>query len=470
MKRLLILGFLLSSFLIRASSFAAEPRPNIVFILLDDLPYAGLSALGNTRIQTPHLDRLAKEGMTFTRAYSEVLCAPSRFSIFTGQCSARHGHTTVGGKEYPHAKMREPELVRRPIGPDGFNLARMMKDAGYRTAIVGKWHMPGVGILPKEAAAFGFDEAVPVNHRAPYKDVVRNFDLAVDFVRRQDGATPFFLYVAPFVTHGPHEVTKEETAAMAAKTGADSKLADMLVTLAKTDESAGRLLSTLDESKLADNTLVLLASDNGAYALERYSELNKPLREGKGSLHEGGIRVPLVARWPGHIKPGSTSASLVHLVDLLPTFAQAAGAEAPADYRLDGKSLMPLLTQQGSFADRTLFLHYPHYVMHWGTTPGDVVVQDRWKLIHHPYDHVTYPGDRKVPGEARYTLGPRTELYDLQADPAERTDLAAQNPEVVAGLMKQLETWLKESGAKQPTDNPDYDAAKVLFNSREAKE
>jgi arylsulfatase A-like enzyme len=184
-------------------------RPNIVLVLYDDLPYAGMSALGNTRIQTPNMDRLVKEGMLFSRAYSEVLCAPSRCTIFTGQYAARHGHTTVGGREYPHAKMREPDLVREPLAPGGFNLARMLKDAGYTTAIFGKWHMPNVPVVTAKAKALGFDEAVPVDHRAPYKDVVKNFDLAVDFVRRQDGATPFFLYVATFVTHGPHEVTKE---------------------------------------------------------------------------------------------------------------------------------------------------------------------------------------------------------------------------------------------------------------------
>ncbi|MCB1093649.1 MAG: hypothetical protein KDL87_19070, partial [Verrucomicrobiae bacterium] len=128
--------------------------------------------------------------------------------------------------------------------------------------------------------------------------------------------------------------------------------------------------------------------------------------------------------------------------------------------------LVPLLTGQGSFPDRTLFLHYPHYVMHWGTTPGHAVVQDRWKLIHYPYDHVTHAGDRKLPETATYATGPRTELYDLAADPAERNDLASQHPDVVAGLMKQLRDWLQETGARMPADNPDYDPAKALFNAR----
>jgi arylsulfatase A-like enzyme len=218
-----------------------------------------------------------------------------------------------------------------------------------------------------------------------------------------------------------------------------------------------------------DSTLVCFASDNGAYSLERYSELNKPLREGKGSLHEGGIRVPLIFRWPGRIKPGSTNASLVHFVDLLPTFAQIADATVPAGHKLDGKSLVSLM-EGGSWSGRTFFTHFPHYLMHWGTTPGDVVVQDRWKLIHYPYDSATYPGDRKDLKTLQYAVGPRTELYDLEADPFEKADLAGQHPEKVAELMKQLDAWLKETGAKQPAINPNHDPARATFNQRTARE
>lgn len=449
------------------SNLAAAEKPNIVFVLFDDLPYAGMSALGNTRIETPHMDRLVKEGMTFTRAYSEMLCAPSRCTIFTGQWSARHGHTNVGGPQYPYVKMKEPELTR-PVTPETFNLAKLLKSAGYTTAIFGKWHMTEVGLKPALAKQCGFDEAVPVSSAAPYKDVVKNFDLAAGFVKRQDGAKPFFLYVPTFVTHGPHEVTKEEVAAwMQGHPGADRGLAQMMITLAKTDERLGKLHAALDERGLTGNTLFLTASDNGAYSLERDSEINKPLREGKGSFHEGGIRVPLIARWPGRIQPGSRSDSLVHFVDLLPTLAEVSGTQPPAGHKLDGRSLVPLF-EGGSWANRTLFIHYPHYVLHWGTTPGHAVVQDRWKLIHYPFDHVTYPGERKLPETAHYAVGPRTELYDLQADPIERNDLAAQNPEVVAALMKQLEAWLQETGAKMPAGNPDYDPARVLFNARQA--
>ena len=150
---------------VSAISNAAE-KPNIVFVLFDDLPYAGMSALGNTRIETPHMDRLAREGMTFTRAYSEMLCAPSRFTIFTGQWSARHGHTNVGGQQYPHVLKLEPELTQ-PLTPKSFNLARLLQSAGYTTAIFGKWHMATVGLKPAFAKQCGFDEAVPVLSAAP---------------------------------------------------------------------------------------------------------------------------------------------------------------------------------------------------------------------------------------------------------------------------------------------------------------
>lgn len=438
---------------------AAEPaRPNIVFVLFDDLPYAGMSALGNERIETPHMDRFAKEGMTFTRAYSEMLCAPSRFTIFTGQWSARHGHTNVGGQQYPHVLKREPELTQ-PLTPTSFNLARLLQGAGYTTAIFGKWHMATVGLKPAFAKQCGFDEAVPVLSAAPYKDVVKNFDLAADFVKRQDGAKPFFLYVATFVTHGPHQVNDEEVAGwMQRHPGTDRGLAQMMVTIAETDECLGKLHAALDEKGLTDNTLFLMAGDNGASTLERYSEINRPLREGKGSFHEGGIRVPFIARWPGKVAPGSRCESLVHFVDLLPTLAEVAGAQPPADHKLDGRSLVPLLTQQGSFPDRTLFLHYPHYVMHWGTTPGHAVVQDRWKLIHYPFDHVTHAGDRKVPETATYATGPRTVLYDLSRDPAELNDLATEFPDKAKELSEAFFAWQKQM--PKPVTAPAPAAAK----------
>ena len=252
---------------------------------------------------------------------------------------------------------------------------------------------------------------------------------------------------------------------MAEQTGADRKLAEMLATVSRTDACLGSLLTALDEKGFAENTLFLMASDNGAYSLKRYSEINKPFREGKGSLHEGGIRVPLIARWPGRIAPGTRSDSLVHFVDLLPTLAEVAGATPPADYTLDGRSLTPLF-DGGSWSGRTLFTHFPHYVMHWGTTPGDAVVQDRWKLIHYPFDHVTYPGERKTPETAKYAVGPRTELYDLQADPSERNNLAAQSPEIVAGLKRELDAWLARTGARLATENPNYDPESVFYNAR----
>jgi len=416
----------------------ASARPNIVFVLFDDLPYAGMSALGNTRIETPNMDRLAKEGMFFSRAYSEVVCSPSRFTIFTGHYAARHGHTTVGGNQYPRALMREPELVRDPIAPGGFNLARLLKNAGYTTAIFGKWHMPGVPIRPRDAEAFGFDEAVPVNHRAPYKDVVKNFDLATDFVRRQDDGRPFFLYVPTFVTHGPQEVTKEEVDAMSEKTGTDRKLAEMLVTISRTDACLGRLLGALEEKDFTDNTLFLMASDNGAYSLERYSEINKPFREGKGSRHEGGIRVPRLVRWPDVTQPGTVSRTPVIIYDWFPTLLQAAGCGLTAS--TDGVDLAPLLRGETSGAfDRSLVWHFPNF---WDPLnaapiagpdmgPSSTLRRGDWKLIYFHTDQ-------------------RFELFNLAEDLGEQHDLAARQPQLVCELARELSAYLHRNHAPLP--------------------
>jgi arylsulfatase A-like enzyme len=208
----------------------------------------------------------------------------------------------------------------------------------------------------------------------------------------------------------------------------------------------------------------VFSSDNGGVANFVYSEENKPFRLGKGSLYEGGVRVPLAFRWPGRIKPGSRCETPVHFVDLFPTFADVSGVSVDPNHHLDGVSLKPLFAG-GSISERTIFLHYPHYIGQWGTTPVRAVIGDRYKLVVNPFDHFAIPGGKVAGG--KYIPEPRIEMFDLQADPSERTNIAAQHPEVVAEMQKALDAWLKETGARDATPNPNYDPANPLANLRD---
>jgi arylsulfatase A-like enzyme len=258
----------------------------------------------------------------------------------------------------------------------------------------------------------GFDEAAPISSKAPYKDIVKNIELAVDFVKRQDGTKPFFLYVPTFATHGPQEVTAEEVAAMMQRhPDSDRHTAEIMVTIAKFDECLGRLFAALDERKLMDSTLVCFASDNGAYSLERYSELNKPLREGKGSLHEGGIRVPLMIRWPGKVPAGTTTEAIVHAYDFYPTLLDLLGLKKTPAQTFDGISFAKILSDPSAkLPERPIFI---------AAQNGCCVRLGDWKLYR----------DYKEPAFA---------LYNLKDDLSETTDLAAKHPEKV----KELETIL----------------------------
>jgi arylsulfatase A-like enzyme len=188
---------------------------------------------------------------------------------------------------------------------------------------------------------------------------------------------------------------------------------------------------------------------------------------GKGSLYEGGVRVPLLLRWPGHIPPGSHCDAPVSLADLFPTLCDAVGTKLDPAYPRDGVSLRPLFSG-GKIPDRTIFIHYPHYFATSGTTPTRVAIQDRYKLFWNPYDHIEIEGARIHPDRVRYIPKPRLELYDVQADPGEKVNLAEKMPDKLKELCRLYEAWMKQVGAKELAPNPDYDAKDPLFNEREA--
>lgn len=464
---------------------APKQKPNIVFILVDDMPYAGPSVTGNKLLQTPHMDRIATEGMFFSRAYTEPVCGPSRATLMTGQFAGRHGRTDNVPGVHPYALMREPlaplpdgvpadgfageaaagARLPDPVQPGGYSLVQALKAGGYRTGITGKWHLPQQHLTPKLARQYGFDFCTDKPDRSqPYRDTKHFTDDAIQFIR-DNREQSFFLYVPYVAVHGGHVVPPEDQARWKERlkgknVGIDP---DMLASLEFVDLSVGRVLDALDELGLTGNTMVILASDNGGVGKDIYSVGNAPFRLGKGTLYEGGVRVPLFIRWPGQIAPGSRSDVAVHFVDLFPTLCEAAGVKPDPAHKLDGTSLRPLFTG-GTLPERTLFVTYPHYIAEFGTTPVRAAIQNRYKLVWNPYDHLKIEGDRVTSTTLRYVPKPRVELFDMESDPGEHENIAERYPELVAQLRQRLEAWMKETGAKDLTPNPAYDASRPLFN------
>jgi arylsulfatase A-like enzyme len=467
---------------------APKPQPNIVFILVDDMPYAGPSFTGNTLFETPHIDRIAKEGLFFSRAYTEPVCGPSRATIMTGQFAGRHGRTDNVPGVHPYALMQEPLLplppdassggkfseadsnarLPDPVQPGGYSLVQALKKGGYRTAISGKWHLPLQHLTPKLAQRYGFDFCNEKADRSqPYRDTKHFTDDAIQFMR-DNKAQSFFLYLPYVAVHGGHVVPPEDQARWKERLKDKKNIMppDLLASLEFVDHSVGRVLAALDELGLADNTMVLFASDNGGIGKSLYSVENQPFRLGKGTLYEGGVRVPLFIRWPAQIKAGQRCHTPVHFADLLPTLCEASGVTPDPTHKLDGTSLRPLFTG-GTLPERTLFVTYPHYLAEFATTPVRAAIQSRYKLVWNPYDHIEITGPRVTDTTLRYQPEARVELFDLETDPGERENLADRYPEKVAELRSLMETWMKQTGAKDLIPNPAYDASRPLFNTRE---
>jgi len=454
----------------------SEPasKPNILFILADDLGWTALSCYGDKDVATPNLDRLASQGMRFPQAYADSQCSPTRGAFLSGQYGARTGlFKVIGEKEPPKAFMRAPQASMALL-PDVATLATTLRAAGYATGLSGKWHIadkPFVAALRNRDGGryfdrYGFDFAGPASgaeHRED-KAVTAITDDIIGFIE-QNKDRPWFAYVAHFTPHAPlaapEELVEKQAARGYRQTSSpggrysERPTADYLAMLEHMDDEVGRLLRRLDELSLTDRTVVIFASDNGG--LSRVAD-NSPLREGKGSPYEGGIRVPFIVRWPGQVKPGATCEAPVHFVDFYPTFAELAGAKPPAGHTLDGESLLPLWLQSGPLKRTALFWHMPSYTTNYGRTPCAVIRQGDWKLIHWFGDYLDPHGftpDDKPYG--KLVVGPRTELYNLRDDIGETRDLSAAQPEKVKELTAALEAWWKATGAKLPEKNPDYD-------------
>jgi len=442
-------------------------QPNVVLILIDDLGWTDLGCTGSPFYETPHLDRLAQQGMRFTDAYAACpVCSPTRASII-GEARGRLLSTP-----YLHYLPREEKTVARALG-----------DGGYQTWHVGKWHLGGEDYWPQhhgfDVNVGGWSAGMPRSYFAPYHNPMlpdgpdgeyltdRLSDEAVQLIKGREPDRPFFLNLCYYTVHIPIQgkpALVEKYGAKAAALGLDQRdpfetgehypcehkrdqrvvrrrfhsdpgYAAMVQSM---DEGIGRVLAALDEEGIADDTVVLFTSDNGGLATSEGSPTcNAPLAEGKGWMYEGGTREPLIVRWPGVAAPDSLCTVPVTSTDFYPTFLEAAGLPPEPERHCDGISIVPLLRGEGKLAREAIFWHYPHY-SNQGGRPGCSVRAGDYKLIEFFEDS-------------------HLELYHLRDDVGEAHDLAGDEPLVARHLQARLREWLADVGAKIPEPNPDWE-------------
>lgn len=419
---------------------AEKVRPNIVLILTDDLGVNDLACYGRSEHRTPHLDRLAAEGLRFTSAYcAQPICSPSRAAILTGKTPARLHLTTFlpGRPDTRSQKLLHPK-IRQELPLEERTLAEALREAGYATGAFGKWHLGGRGFGPE---AQGFEVVFPGRaNTAPSAEEggKGEYELtarAEAFVR-ENRTRPFFLYLAHHTPHIPLGARPERVAAF--RNAFHPVYAAMMETM---DDAVGRLLRTLEEVGLRERTIVIFTSDNGGLHVPEGREdpptHNSPYRAGKGFLYEGGLRVPLLVRWSGRIPAGRVVEDPVVNTDFMPTLLELAGLEVPAG--LDGVSLAGLWTGRGRPAPRAFTWHFPHYT-NQGGRPGGAIREGDWKLVEHYEDG-------------------RVELFNLAGDVGEGEDLAVREPGRVEALRRKLAEWRRSVGAQENAPNPDFDPA-----------
>jgi arylsulfatase A-like enzyme len=424
----------------RMAKYLPEPKkPNVIFIMADDLGINDLSCYGRKDQSTPYLDKLASQGIRFTSAYcAQSICSPSRAAIMTGKHPARLHITTFlpGRADAASQKLLHPK-IRQQLPLEEKTMAEYFKDAGYATACIGKWHLGGANFGP---AKQGFDVVYAGQANTTPSDSEGGkgeFDLtrkAIDFVRTNKDK-PFFLYVPHNI---PHINFKSKTALV--EKFRESWHPEYAAMIHSMDESVGVLLKAIDELKLTDNTLVVFTSDNGGvHMLEGQHDSpthNTPYRAGKGFLYEGGLRIPAIVRWPGVVPMGTVTPRPFVNTDWLPTFLDALG-KVP-DGPLDGRSVFPLLHDR-AIAATPLIWHFPHY-NNQGGRPGGAVRDGDWKYLEY------------------YDTG-ESQLFDLAADVGETNNLADREPKRVAAMGTLLKDAKKRLAAQEMTPNPKFDEA-----------
>jgi arylsulfatase A-like enzyme len=479
----LLFGVLLVAMTASASSTppASPERPNIVLIFMDDLGWKDLSCTGSTFYKTPNIDRLAAQGVRFTRAYSAApLCAPSRGAVVTGKCPARTKYTSIMGNApddslYTQSKAlglgnQNLEARHRHAVPSTETLfAERFKEAGYRTCFIGKWHCSRQpGYHPKDR---GYDEIYAVRKAGgyPYYLTQEQIDSmeglpgakpgdylpelmtqwACDFMARSvKKERPFLLHLCHFLVHGPITAKKDLVAeyterSKTIKTDQDNVAYATMVQAM--DDSVGMVMDQLEKLGQLENTLIIFTSDNGGLTL-RETTSNYPRMGGKSFSYEGGYRVPFIAQWKGQIQPGQINDTRVIGTDIYPTFLDAAGLPLNPQQHADGMSLMGEFTQATKgplLPQRALYFHHPHYTH--ASSPHSIILDGKYKLIRYYND-----------AEGGYAL------FDLEQDPNEQNDLCTSNPEVVSRLAKKLNEYLLEVDAELPVPADSEEGQRTL--------
>ena len=455
-------------------------KPNILFILVDDYGIKDVGIEGSAFYETPNIDALARSGMRFTQGYAACqVCSPSRASILLGKSPARHGITDwIGagvGEAYAkerRVKLLPSEYVRNLPAAD-ITLAEALKQAGYITFFAGKWHLGSKGSWPEDHGfdinKGGWDAGSPMGgYFSPWQNpnlpsgpkgeslTQRLANETIAFIENNRNK-PFLAYLSFYAVHSPIQTTKplwskyREKASRLPTPGERFKIDRTLPVrqvqdnpvyaglIESMDTAVGTVLRRLDELDLADNTIVCFTGDNGGVSSgDNFSSSMLPYRGGKGRQWEGGLRVPFYIRAPGITKAGSICGTPVIHTDFFPTILQLAGLQPMPTQHVDGVSLVPLL-EGGKISTRPLFWHYPHYG-NQGGEPSSIIQKDQWKLIHYWEDN-------------------RNELYYLPADIGEQNDLSKQEFARTGQLWTELQSWLKETGAKIPQPYAAYNPA-----------
>ncbi len=464
--RPLFTGILLVAIFCPFSIPSFAQSPNVIYINVDDLGYKDLGYMGSTYYETPNIDQLAKEGMVFTQAYAGAAnCAPSRACLMSGMNTPRHGIYTVANADRGDARTRKiiPIPNQTVLADSIYTLAEMFRDQGYATGTFGKWH------LGDDPTTQGFLINAGGNHRGnPGKDgYFSPYNLeyledgpegeyltdrltaeAISFLHTHQN-TPFFLYLPYYTVHTPIMGKDSLVAKFAKKEGNNGQdNPEYAAMIASLDENVGRLLAEVERIGIAENTIVVFTSDNGGI---RDISYQNPLRAGKGSYYEGGIRVPMIVRWPGRVAANSLCETPVTNLDFYPTFQAILGEKSSSPLQ-DGNDILPLLEGK-KIPERALYWHFPIYLQAYSpkedggrdplfrTRPGAVMRQGDWKL------HIYYE-DNAV------------ELYNLKKNIGETNNLAEKHPKKAQSMLQQLQSWQEKVQAPSPqSPNPKYDAA-----------
>ena len=479
---LLMTIFLSTSLTTLHANVTAIKKPNVVFILADDLGWNDLSNEGSNYYESPNIDRIANSGMKFTRGYAACqVCSPSRASIMTGTYPTKHGITShigapsgEGWRKWNRFDSHLPPAYERRLRAKETTLAEVFRDAGYETFFAGKWHLGSEGSWPTDHGfkinKGGWDTGSPMGgFFAPWRNPnlkpgpngqslpIRLGQETAQFIDANKDK-PFFAFLSFYSVHSPIQTTPKlwkKYRDKAEKLGLVDKrfifdrrlpvrqvqdcpiYAGMIESM---DDAVGIVLKKLDELGLADNTIICFTSDNGGVSSgDAYATSNLPLRGGKGRQWEGGIREPYYLYAPGVTRNNSKSNVCVHGIDWYPTLCDLANINVPKEQSIDGVSLVPLL-KGDEIKKRALFWHYPHYG-NQGGEPSSIIIDGDYKLI-------LYHEDR------------RTELYNVTEDQGEQNDLATQEKELAVSMLARLNQWLKETNAEFPTKDPKFESKK----------